>query len=93
MTILTNKNASLQSPVQGTVRVPILISEDFPFFQVRIIVEDVDTFHSNSRTGMDRDYYFGKTLTEDFFKPVETFLIWEKERGVMHWLKSLFLGT
>lgn len=90
MTILTNKAAAVRRAAQGALRIPILISNGFPSFHVRIIVEDRDDFRTMPAGGTARPYYFGKLLTDDFSQPVETFLIWEKETGIMSWLKKLF---
>jgi len=38
--------------------------------QLRVIVEDVDTFHK----GADQEEnYFGKLMADSFFRPLETF--------------------
>jgi hypothetical protein len=64
-------NVALASFVDGgdhrvIVQVPIL-----PLLRLRVIVEDVDTFHPGAAA---LENYFGKTMKADFWNPVETFV-------------------
>jgi hypothetical protein len=73
LTILTSWNSFFvaESVSDGAVEV-LLVSNDTPALaRIRLIMEDVDTFHT---TGSDRTYYFAQTMEDDFKLPVEVFL-------------------
>ncbi len=42
--------------------------------KIRIIMEDVDTFHEGA---LDQETYFGKVMTEDFYNPLEVHAVWQ----------------
>ena len=40
--------------------------------RIRIVTEDVDTFHTDAA---DAENYFGSVMMDDFYNPVEAFLV------------------
>jgi hypothetical protein len=67
MTILTSKQVSMSIVKQGTVEIPI--SSDL---RVRVIVENVDTFHKGARK---RANDFGDLMKQDFLSPLEGYKV------------------
>ena len=68
MTILTGQRCTGVEfhPDRGLVEIPF--HEQMTGLRIRIIIEDVDTFHEGAR---DRANYFGNLVAEDFFQPLE----------------------
>ena len=58
------------SDIGGIVDIPILLSRmsSSPVLRIRLIVEDVDTFHEGAE---DRENFFGKYMADDFFIPLQ----------------------
>lgn len=70
MTILTSWEAEITSPNPGTIEVTL--DPTFCDLRLRLILEDVDNFHF----GADKiPNYFGKLMTNDFFMPIEAFIV------------------
>eukprot|EP00540_Astrosyne_radiata_P022481 CAMPEP_0116834040 /NCGR_PEP_ID=MMETSP0418-20121206/6772_1 /TAXON_ID=1158023 /ORGANISM="Astrosyne radiata, Strain 13vi08-1A" /LENGTH=124 /DNA_ID=CAMNT_0004463559 /DNA_START=163 /DNA_END=537 /DNA_ORIENTATION=+ len=64
-TILTSWESSLREPESGTIEIQ-------PQGRIRIIVEDLDTFHNGGAYVVN---YFGEKMTKDFMEPLEAFLV------------------
>ena len=70
VTVLTSWNAEVMFPEPGSL--DITLEPSFDFSRVRVILEDVDTFH----VGADKEpNYFGDFMARDFFTPMEAFLV------------------
>lgn len=69
-TILTSSDVAMTSPSPGIIDIPI--SSDHLPLRIRFIEEELDLIHEG---GMEEVYYFGETMTNDFFNPVELFLV------------------
>ena len=70
ITILTSWDADVVNTDAGTV--DILLEPSFAVLRLRVLVEDLDTFHK----GADKlTNYFGSLMTKDFFAPMEAFLV------------------
>ena len=69
MTILTSWDATVASPQPGTFYITLDV---IGVLRVRLIVEDVDTFHKNADNVTS---YFGDFMTKDFFMPTELFMV------------------
>jgi hypothetical protein len=69
--ILTSEELQLSKSLAEPGIVELPISSDL---RVRVIVENVDTFHAGAERRVN---YFGKLLSEDFFHSLETFLVLE----------------
>lgn len=67
LTILTSKPSELVLSSKGTLQFPV-----HPPLRVRFIVESIDRFHSGAE---NRPNYFGKIMTQDFFFPLEAYLV------------------
>jgi hypothetical protein len=67
---LTSWDATVTSPQPGTV--DISLEPAFNFLRLRLILEDVDTFHKGAD---DATNYFGDFMAKDFFSPIEYFLV------------------
>jgi len=48
----------------------VIISKDMLPIRIRLLSEDVDTFHEGAK---DEENYFGKLMIKDFYYPVEAF--------------------
>ena len=85
ITVLTNSDLSNHPPrleQAGTIEIPITLPDTYSssaqrqepmlLIQIRIIVEDLDTFHQG---GTQRVNYFGKLMTQDFLHPLEAYVI------------------
>lgn len=67
MTILTDNAVEMSLPQESHVRIPVSSA-----LRIRVIVEDVDTFHKGARK---RANYFGELLKQDFFNPLQGYQI------------------
>lgn len=66
-TLLTLPRLSKMSAVSGTVIVEIPVA----LTQLRVIVEDIDSFHAGAE---QVENFFGKFMAEDLFNPLEFFI-------------------
>ena len=71
MTILANWDATVASPQPGTMDITLDV---IGALRVRLIVEDVDTFHKDADNVTS---YFGDFMTKDFDMPIELFMVQE----------------
>ena len=72
ITFLFSEAVILSEPSDGggIVDIPIQLSRfsSLPVLRIRLIVEDVDTFHEGAK---DRENFFGKYMADDFFIPLQ----------------------
>jgi len=69
-TLLTSWEAEVESSESGSL--DITLDPSFAVLRLRVLVEDVDTFHK----GADKvTSYFGEFMAKDFLTPMETFLV------------------
>ena len=60
---------TMSNPDHGVLAMPIA-PQDLPL-RLRVIVEDVDTFHFEA---YQEENYFGTLMADDFFSPIEAFV-------------------
>lgn len=70
ITILTSWEAAVSSPEHNMI--DITMEPSFDVSRVRIIVEDVDTFHKDADKIAS---YFGMFMAKDFWSPMEAFIV------------------
>ena len=70
ITVLTSWDAEVANPETGTMEV--LLEPSLGMLRLRVMVEDVDTFHKGAEKETN---YFGDFMSRDFFAPIQTFLI------------------
>ena len=71
MTILSNRSIDILNTGVGTLKLE-LGNLNYPT-QIRIIIEDINTFYDDGSTEMN---YFGQLMAADFFNPLEKFVLW-----------------
>ena len=67
MTILTSQPVEMSLIRQGTIQFEVL-----SHLRVRVIVENIDTFHKGARKHAN---YFGNLMKDDFFSPIEAYKV------------------
>lgn len=83
MTLLANRDVAISHTATGILEVRISLI-NVPL-QLRIIVEDIDTFYED---GEDRTNYFGQMMTEDFLNPLEAFVVFGNPTNISYWNKE-----
>ena len=76
ITILLSEPIKLSGKQDGLIDVPIVVASSSPkhlsskssVLRIRLIVEDVDTFHKGAN---EYENFFGTYMTDDFFIPLE----------------------
>jgi hypothetical protein len=70
ITVLTSWDAEVANPETGTIEV--LLEPSLGILRLRVMVEDLDTFHKGA---VKETNYFGDFMSRDFFDPIQTFLV------------------
>ena len=87
-TILANRNIKVFTSGKGILAMRIS-NLNVPL-QIRVIVENIDNHYDDM---VNRTNYFGRAMTEDFFNPLEKFVIWGTPQKEKDWIGKKLLSA
>lgn len=87
-TILANRNIKVFTSGKGTLAMRIS-NLNVPL-RLRVIVENIDNNYDDM---VNRTNYFGRAMTEDFFNPLEKFVIWGTPQKENDWVGKNLLSA
>lgn len=87
-TILTNRDVKVFTSGMGILA--MRISHLTVPLRLRVIVENIDNDYDDM---VNRTNYFGRALTEDFFNPLEKFVVWGSPQREKDWVGKKLLSA